>query len=111
MEKNPYSIIKFRYITEKTSVLANLEKAESNKCLKKYSKPKVVFLVAKDATKQEIAWAFEKIYQRKNIKVAYVNTIIKKPKPRRLRGRPGKTNCIKKAIITLEEGNSIDQQL
>lgn len=57
MKRNPYDIIKSRYMTEKTNVLANLQKAESNPCVKKCKTPKVVFLVDKKANKQEIARA------------------------------------------------------
>jgi len=107
-KKNPYDIIKCRHITEKASVLANLEHNENNPCVKRCDKPKLVFLVDKNANKREIAWAFEKIFQRKKVKVAQVNTMLVKPKVRRLRGRPGKTAIKKKAIITLEPGNSIE---
>ena len=111
MNRNPYSIIKLRHITEKASVLAKLEHADSNPSLKKCESPKVVFIVDKKANKKEIAWAFEKIYERKKVKVVAVNTITMKPKPRRVRGRPGKTNSFKKAIITLDVGNSIDENV
>ena len=108
MKKDPYQIIKSRHITEKTSVLSNLENNENNACVRKCKSPKVVFLVDIKANKQEITWAFEKIYERKNVKVEAVNTIVNKPKPRRVKGRLGKTSRVKKAIITLKEGNHID---
>jgi len=110
MNRNPYEIIKSRHITEKSGVLANLENNENNPCVRKCKNPKVVFIVDINANKNEIAWAFEKIYERKNVKVESVNTTITKPKPRmvRARGRFGKTKRFKKAIITLKEGNQID---
>ena len=111
MERDPYSIIKSRYLTEKATVLSNLSTAESNRCVKKCENPKVVFLVNKKANKQEIAKAIEKIYAEKNIKVLAVNTICVKPKARRVRGYLGNTSSFKKAIITLEKGDSIDEQV
>jgi large subunit ribosomal protein L23 len=109
-KKSPYDIIKSRYMTEKTNVLAGLEKAESNPSLKKCSTPKVVFLVDKKANKKEIAKAVEKIYAHKNIHVTAVNTIHAKPKKKRVRGRLGITSGFKKAIISLGSGESIDEQ-
>jgi len=109
MEKNPYNIIKCRYVTEKATVLANLANAESNACLKRCKTPKVTFVVDKKASKQEIAWAIEKIYAKKGIKVVKVNTINVHPKWKRMRGHIGQTEAFKKAIITLAAGNSIDE--
>ena len=81
MEKrNPYNIIKSRYVTEKARVLEGLHKSSSNPCVKKCSTPKYVFVVDKAATKQEIARAVEEIYSEKNIKVIGVNTINIHPK-------------------------------
>ncbi len=108
--KSPYDIIKSRYMTEKTSVLAGLHKAESNPSLKKCKTPKVVFLVDKKANKQEIARAVEKIYAHKNIHVTAVNTIHVKPKRKRVRGRLGETSGFKKAIVSLAAGETIDEQ-
>jgi large subunit ribosomal protein L23 len=110
MKRDPYQIIKSRHVTEKASVLSNLENNENNRCVKKCNKPKVVFIVDVNANKQEIAKAFEKIYERKKVKVESVNTIVTKPKPRKIRGRIGKTTKVKKAIITLQPGNHIDTQ-
>ncbi len=111
MKQDPYSIIKQRYITEKASVLAGLCKSESSKSLKRCKSPKAVFLVDPKATKNQIAWAIEKIYADKKVKVVAVNTIRLKPKKRRVRGHEGKTNLIKKAIVTFEEGDAIDEQV
>ena len=111
MERNPFDIIKYRHITEKTTVLAGLHQAQSNKCLKKYIYPKAVFIVDNRATKTDIAWAVEAIYAEKHVKVLSVNTITVKPKKRRVRGYVGLTKKWKKAIVTLESGDSIDEQV
>ena len=107
--KNPYAVIKSRYVTEKSNVLQSLKDAQSNKSLKKCNKPKYVFLVAKEANKKEIAKAIEDIYSEKKIKVKAVNTINVKPKQKFMRGRRGKTQSFKKAIVTLSEGDALDE--
>ena len=61
--------------------------------------------VAKDATKAEIAEAVEKMF--KKTKVAKVNTINMKKKPKRLGYHQGYTSEWKKAIVTLAKGQSI----
>jgi large subunit ribosomal protein L23 len=66
---------------------------------------KVVFRVADDATKDEIAAAVEELFK---VKVTKVNTLVTKGKTKRFRGRPGKRADVKKAIVTLAEGQSID---
>ena len=60
-----------------------------------------VFEVAKDATKPEIAKAVEAMFE--GTKVAAVNTINMKAKPKRMRYLEGKTSSWKKAIVTLTE--------
>jgi large subunit ribosomal protein L23 len=66
---------------------------------------KYVFEVAKDANKLQIKQAIEELF---NVKVIKVNTFNKKGKPRRVRFRqPGKRKDIKKAIVTLKEGQTI----
>ena len=109
--KSPYSVIKSRYMTEKVNVLQNLHVAEGNKSLSRCNKPKYVFLVAKDANKTEIRLAIEEIYSEKGIKVTSVNTINIKPKPRRVRGRKGKTAMKRKAVVTLSAGDMLDEQV
>jgi len=109
--KSPYSVIKSRYMTEKVNVLQNLHLAEGNKSLAKCNKPKYVFLVAKDANKTEIRLAIEEIYSEKGVKVTSVNTINIKPKPRRVRGRKGKTAMKRKAVVTLSVGDMLDEQV
>ena len=66
---------------------------------------KVVFRVADDATKDEIAAAVEELFK---VKVTKVNTLVTKGKTKRFRGRPGRRSDVKKAIVTLAEGQSID---
>lgn len=106
--KSPYEIIKSKYNTEKANVLLNLKDAMSSKSLKKFNKPKYVFLVDPKANKKEIRWALEKIYEEKKIKVLSVNTINVHPKIKRVRGRFGKTKHLKKAIVTLDEQDSLE---
>ncbi len=66
---------------------------------------KVVFKVALDSTKEEIALAVEELFK---VKVIKVNTLIQKGKTKRFRGRPGRRSDMKKAIVTLQDGQSID---
>lgn len=108
--KDPYNIIKTRYVTEKTTVLEQLQSAEGNRSLARCKSPKYVFIVDNQANKQEIANAVETIYKDRNVKVVKVNTVLVKPKPKkRGRFRPGGTPTFKKAIVTMEAGDSIDQ--
>ena len=65
----------------------------------------VVFEVAMDATKPEIKKAIEALF---NVKVKAVNTTVTKGKVKRFRGRPGTRRDVKKAYVTLVEGNTID---
>lgn len=107
---NPYHVIKKRYITEKASVLQGLKDAKSNRSVARCENPKYVFLVDPKANKQEIARAVEEIYQTQHIKVVAVNTINVKPKNYNRRGRmnPGRSTAMKKAVVTLAVGNSIE---
>lgn len=86
-----YDTILSPVIAEKTTLLS-----EQNK---------VVFKVANDATKDEIAAAVEELFK---VKVTKVNTIVTKGKTKRFRGIVGRRNDVKKAIVTLAEGQSID---
>ena len=90
MEKN-YDIIRAPAITEKTTLLS-----ESNQ---------VVFNVAGTASKPEIKKAVEELF---NVKVKAVNTLVRKGKTKRFRGIRGRQGDVKKAIVTLEDGQSID---
>ena len=86
-----YDVILSPVITEKATVLS-----EQNK---------VVFRVAQDASKDEVAAAVEELFK---VKVTKVNTLNVKGKTKRFRGRVGRRSDVKKAIVTLAEGQSID---
>jgi large subunit ribosomal protein L23 len=86
-----YDTILSPVITEKATVLS-----EQNK---------VVFKVAKEATKDEIADAVEALFK---VQVIKVNTLNVLGKTKRFRGILGKRNDMKKAIVTLADGQSID---
>jgi large subunit ribosomal protein L23 len=110
-KKSPYAIIQSRRMTEKSRVLENLQHSASNPSVSRCKTPKVVFNVDPSANKKEIAKAIEEIYSEKKVKVLSVNTVTIKPKQRRVRGRLGMTAGGKKAIVTLQPGNSIDEQV
>lgn len=107
-QKSPYQIIKHRHITEKAIMLQGLKTAESNPSLKRCKSPKYVFIVDRNANKHQIANALKEIYKDQGIEIVAVNTVNMKPKARRVRGRPGFANAYKKAIVTLREGDSLD---
>ncbi len=86
-----YDVIRKPIITEKATMAS-----EANA---------VVFEVAMAATKPEIKDAIEALF---GVKVKAVNTTITKGKVKRFRGQPGRRNNVKKAYVTLEEGNTID---
>ena len=86
-----YDTILAPIITEKATLLS-----EQNK---------VVFRVAGDASKDEIAAAVEALFK---VNVTKVNTINVKGKTKRFRGIMGRRSDVKKAIVTLAEGQSID---
>ena len=65
----------------------------------------VVFSVRRDATKPQIKAAVEQLF---DVKVKGVNTLNRKGKLKRFRGIVGRQKSMKKAIVTLEEGQSID---
>ena len=65
----------------------------------------VTFRVSKDSTKPEIKQAIEALF---DVKVKAVNTLNQKGKVKWFRARLGKRNDVKKAIVTLEEGQMID---
>lgn len=65
----------------------------------------VVFRVPIEATKPEIRAAVEGLF---GVKVVGVNTIIQKGKVKMWRGRKGRRNDTKKAIVRLAEGDTID---
>lgn len=86
-----YDVILAPHITEKATLLS-----ESNA---------VVFKVAGEATKPQIREAVEALF---DVKVEGVNTIVVKGKTKRWKGTPYRRSDMKKAIVTLAEGQSID---
>ena len=86
-----YDVIVAPHITEKATLLS-----EHNA---------VVFKVADKATKPEIKAAVEALF---NVSVTAVNTIVQKGKTKRWKGKPYKRSDMKKAIVTLAPGQSID---
>jgi large subunit ribosomal protein L23 len=66
---------------------------------------KVVFKVARNATKPQIKEAVEKLF---DVKVKSVNTLVRKGKLKVFKGKLGELSDVKKAIVTLEEGHRID---
>jgi large subunit ribosomal protein L23 len=65
----------------------------------------IMFRVAAHATKPQIKEAVEKLF---DVKVKRVNTLVRKGKVRNFRGVRGELSDVKKAIVTLEEGHTID---
>jgi len=61
--------------------------------------------VARDATKPEIKKAVEALF---SVKVKAVNTLVRKGKVKRFRSTIGRQSDVKKAIVTLEDGQTID---
>ena len=86
-----YDVILAPIITEKATVLSEHSQ--------------VVFKVRDTATKPQIQEAVERLF---NVKVKAVNTLNRKGKRKKFRGIAGRQSDIKKAIVTLEEGHSID---
>ena len=66
---------------------------------------KVMFKVARTATKPQIKEAVEKLF---DVKVKSVNTLIREGKVKAFKGRIGQQSNVKRAIVTLEEGHRID---
>lgn len=88
---NSYDILVKPVITEKSTILS--------------ANNQVVFKVAPAATKPLVKKAVEDIF---NVKVNAVNIVNIKGKVKRFRGFMGKRSDVKKAIVTLAEGNTID---
>ena len=88
---NHYDVVLAPVITEKSTMLS-----EHNA---------VVFKVAREATKPQIKAAVEALF---GVDVTGVNTITQKGKTKRWKGRPYQRSDMKKAIVTLAEGQSID---
>jgi large subunit ribosomal protein L23 len=88
---NAYDVIKSPVITEKATLAS-----EANQ---------VIFKVAGRASKPDIKAAIEQLF---NVKVKAVNTLVRKGKKKAFRGIIARQSDTKKAIVTLEEGHSID---
>ena len=86
-----YDVIVSPVITEKSTMAS-----ENNQ---------VVFNVARTANKTEIKAAVEALF---GVKVTAVNTLVRKGKVKRFRGVVGRQSDVKKAVVTLAEGQSID---
>ena len=86
-----YDVIVSPAITEKSTMAS-----EQNQ---------VVFNVARKATKPEIRAAVEALF---SVKVTAVNTLVRKGKVKRFRGTIGRQSDVKKAVVTLADGHSID---
>ncbi|MBO6719923.1 MAG: 50S ribosomal protein L23 [Rhizobiaceae bacterium] len=86
-----YDVIVSPVVTEKSTMAS-----EQNQ---------VVFNVARKATKPEIKAAIEALF---SVKVTGVNTMLRKGKVKRFRGTIGRQSDVKKAVVTLAEGHSID---
>jgi len=89
---NYRDIIKAPIITEKSADLAQNNNTYT-------------FSVDVNANKTQIKQAIEAIF---NVKVANVNTVNVHPKKKRVGRYVGKTNKVKKAIVKLQEGSSIE---
>jgi large subunit ribosomal protein L23 len=111
MHKNPYGVIHSKHVTEKTTVLEGLHAKKTNRSLQKCVTPKYVFIVDKRANKREIAEAIEKIYVKNQVRVIKVNTLLTKPKKRRVRGRTGMKAGFKKAIVTLRAEDKLGEKV
>ena len=86
-----YDVIVAPIVTEKATLAS-----EANK---------VIFKVRKTATKPQIKEAVEKLF---DVKVVDVNTLLRKGKRKTFKGTRGVQSDIKKAIVTLAEGDKID---
>ena len=91
IEARHYDVIVAPVITEKATYAS-----EQNQ---------VVFKVRKDATKPEIQAAVERLF---DVKVVGVNTLIRKGKRKVFKGQRGQQSDIKKAVVTLADGDRID---
>ena len=86
-----YDVVLAPHITEKSTMLS-----EQNA---------VVFRVANDASKPQIKAAVEALF---NVTVTGVNTMVQKGKSKRWKGRGYTRSDVKKAVVTLADGQSID---
>lgn len=91
ISERAYTIIQRPIVTEKSSMGSQYGQ--------------VTFAVDKSATKPEIKAAVEALFK---VKVEAVNTIVQKGKTKRFKGIAGKRSDVKKAIVTLADGQTID---
>jgi len=87
-----FQILQAPHVSEKASVVGDVHN-------------QVVFEVAKNASKPEIAAAVASLF---GVKVEGVTTTNVKPKQKRFRGRPGTRSGWKKAYVTLADGEEIN---
>jgi large subunit ribosomal protein L23 len=92
-------------MTKLTNYQAILSPVITEKTTKLSEHNQVVFRVPHDATKPEIKKAVEALFK---VKVKGVNTLVTKGKIKMFRGRKGERSDVKKAIVTLAEGSTID---
>jgi large subunit ribosomal protein L23 len=90
-KRSAYDVIVAPVITEKSTLVS-----EANQ---------VIFNVPLKATKVEIKAAVESLFK---VKVKAVNTLVRKGKLKTFRGHRSLQSDNKKAIVTLEEGHTID---
>ena len=90
-KKDVHDIIRAPVITEKATLVSDHNQ--------------VVFKVARDASKPEIKAAVEQLF---NVKVKAVNTQLRKGKMKVFKNIRARQSDVKRAIVTLEEGHSID---
>jgi large subunit ribosomal protein L23 len=90
-KRSAYDVIVAPVITEKATLASEVNQ--------------VIFKVSRNATKPEIKAAIEGLFK---VKVKAVNTIVRKGKTKVFRGRPALLSDTKRAIVTLEDGHSID---
>jgi large subunit ribosomal protein L23 len=91
IKRSAYDVIVSPVITEKSTLVS-----EANQ---------VILNVAPKATKPEIKAAVESLFK---VKVKAVNTLVRKGKLKTFKGHRALQSDRKKAIVTLEEGHSID---
>jgi large subunit ribosomal protein L23 len=91
LDPSLYDVLSAPMITEKATMASQYNQ--------------VMFRVPLTATKPDIKRAVEALFK---VSVTAVNTLITKGKTKRFRGMPGRRSDVKKAIVTLAEGQSID---
>jgi large subunit ribosomal protein L23 len=111
MDRRKSEIIKGAHVTEKSALLSSLKDMESNKSLRACKSPKYTFVVANWANKIEIRKEIEETYKSQNVKVSKVNIINlpgKVKKSRKAGIRDGAPKMLKKAVVTLKPGCSLE---